>query len=619
MPPRRFQLVFATIIFLFVTLTLFGPPTSADLPTVEQLTDTIKDSIKNPHIPTLGPSAHRPPVQQNSTSTSSYGSGVIEWFSDFKWRNPFSSSVTYDETRALLPPFKDRPPVYTYYEPQEKSDKAVVEAENKLLLAWRRAWWAQGFQPLVLSRAEAMKNPFYQRVQGLKLDSKVEFELMRWLAWDFMGVGILTNWLALPMAPYDDSLLSFLRRKEYPQLTHIKNLQNAIFFAEGSAVNNALKRVIDDPLFKNATASADQIAELGKKEGGIMVNILPEEDLNAWMQSDGVAYYSKETISEKYKAVSEKLANGTQAEGLDELATLINSHLHLTFQNTFKEGVAVVKPLPEHTTALMYEAIDIARNLTQCPTSPIPDSCPPNRPKCTPCDPSHPLPLKLLPSYKNSSSLYSVGTVPHPYTLTSLHYTRDELAGDFVRRTTKRDSWIHAATKELLGDKASGERRVLHFKDAVAALVAPSNSLWLTAERESQVDIDWIFGFTLPRAFSDAAPSAKPTPGPQPRRGMPEPLKNVDVPEERWILTEEVRLRKAREALKSKDRRMQKIVDMVEKWNLYDTEAWKFARAWSARRKKEREQWEEDEGKFAGTERKAGVHNGGGGGGRWSD
>ncbi|KAF2190705.1 hypothetical protein K469DRAFT_721601 [Zopfia rhizophila CBS 207.26] len=626
MPPRRFQLLVAIIFFLIITLGLFGPPSSTDIPTVEE----VKEKIKNPHIPSLPslPSVpnpfkpvHKPPVQPNSNSSSSYR--AIEWFNDFKWRNPFSSSITLEENRAVLPPLKERPPIYTFYDAKGKQDKAVSEAENRLILAWRRAWWAQGFKPQVLSRAEALKHPHYELVQRLKLDSKMELEMMRWLAWGHMGSGILANWLALPMASYDNPMLKFLRRKEYPKLARIETLSNGVFFGEGAAINGAIKKALDNPLFKNITANKDKIADLGNKEGGAMVNLLSKDDIIVDSKADGIAYYSNNTISSNYKPLAEKITNKIQVEGLDLLANLINSHLHLTFQNIFSDGIAVVKPLPEHTTALMYEAIDIARNLTQCPTSPIPKSCPPNNFKCKPCDPAKPIKLQLQSSYHNTSTLYTIGTVPHPYTLNSLHYTRDTLDGNFLRRNANRDQWIFEATKDLLGEKHSGQDRIIHFKEAVVAAHSPSNSLWLTAERESQADLDWIFGFNLPQVASENSDPSSPSDSSEliifPRPAQPEPQKNVEVPEEKWIRNEEERLRKARDAIKSKDRRMQDVVDMVEKWNLADTEAWKFARAWSARRRVERRKWEEDEQKFAGAERKAGVNSQGGSGGRWID
>ncbi|PSN68823.1 hypothetical protein BS50DRAFT_571994 [Corynespora cassiicola Philippines] len=630
MPPRRFQLLFALILFLVVTLGLYGPPSSSELPSYDQ----VKESLKNPHIPDLpelpklpelpsvhspfGPSAHRPPAQPNSTASSSYR--AIEWFSDFKWRNPFSSSVTLDENRAVLPPLKERAPIYTYYEAKGKQEKAVSEAENRLILAWRRAWWAQGFKPQVLSRAESMGHPLYQTVQRLKLDTKVELELMRWLAWDHMGGGILTNWLALPMAKHDNSMLSFLRRKEYPKLSRVESLQTAIFYGEGGVVKAALKKALQNELLKNVTANKDKLSELAKKEGGLMVNLLGSADITVDSKANGIAYYSTEVIATQYKMLADKFTNTTQVEGLDMLTTLINSHLHLTFQENHPDGIAIAKPLPEHTTALMYEATEIGRNLTQCPTSPIPKSCPPNRSKCTPCDPEKTMNLQLMPAFKNASSLFTIGTVPHPYTLNSLHYTRDTLDGDFLRTKAERNLWITELTKDLIGEGHSASAGIVPFKEAVAAPEGPVTSLWLTAERPTQADLDWIFGFNIPQS---AAPKDANTEDKEkleitvfPRPAEPKPIEGVDVPEDRWVANEAERLRKAREAIKSKDRRMGEIVDMVEKWNLVDTEAWMFARAFSARRRQERKVWEEEEGKFAGSERKAGM---GGSGGRWID
>ena len=47
------------------------------------------------------------------------------------------------------------------------------------------------------------------------------------------------------------------------------------------------------------------------------------------------------------------------------------------------------------------------------------------------------------------------------------------------------------------------------------------------------------------------------------------------------------------------DPRLQ-IRDVMEAWNLADTEAWKFVRAFNARRAMERRKWEDDEAVFIG-------------------
>ncbi|KAF1916892.1 hypothetical protein BDU57DRAFT_248866 [Ampelomyces quisqualis] len=622
-PPPRFLALVVLLLVAAAHLSYYGPPQSARLPARLPASlptyDQVADAVKHPaaHVPTLdalpeiprpfGPAVHQPPVQPNSTATSSYR--AIEWLADFKWRNPFSSAVAVDENRAVLPPLRTRPPVYTYYDAPGKQPRAVAEAEQRLLLAWRRAWWAQGFKPQVLNRREAHKHALYLLVQRMKLDAKTETDMMRWLAWAHMGGGVLVNWLALPMAEYDNPMLAFLRRAEYPKLSRVHTLGNGVFFGEAAAIHGALTKVVNHDLLKNVTANIDKITQLSRKEGGAVVNLLPAADIAVDQKADGIAYYTAETMSTKYGTVNDKLTNTTQAEGLQLLASLINSHLHLTFQERHPEGVAIVKPLPDHTTALMFEATQIARNLTQCPSSPMPKSCPPNRPKCVPCDVNKSMKLQEFPEFVNTTKFFTIGTVPHPYTMTSLHYTRDTLDAGFLRTMAVRNQWIQELTKKSVGKDKTESYRLVQFKELVAA--APPHTLWLTAERVTQHDLDWIFGFDLPQIASTTKEPSSPNDDSQliifPRPDPPTPIQGKEAPDEIWIKKEEIRLGKARDVLKSKDERVQKIVDEVEQWNLADTEAWKFARAYSARRRMERKKWEQDEQDFAGSEKKAGV------------
>jgi hypothetical protein len=630
MPPRRFQALLALLLIIVVSLTLTGPPSTADLPTYESVAEVVKNP--RPHLPDVGslpavpnpfaPSVHKPPkpskpskpaAQANSTVASSYGK--LEWLTDFKWRNPFSSSITLDENTALLPPLKERPPIYTYYNARKKQAKEVADAENRLVLAWRRAWWAQGFRPVVLSRKEAEHHPQYQIFQRMKLDSKVEVDIMRWLAWGNMKGGILANSLALPMAEYENPMLAFLRRQEYPKLSRVDGLNSGLFYGDNAAVQGALKKLVNSPLLKNVTANMDKIAATAIKDGGAVVNLLTPGDIAKDTKTNGIAYYSTDIITKSYKTIADKLTNATQAEGLTLLSSLINSHLHLTFQELHPEGLAIAQPLPEHTSSLIEPSIDIARNLTQCPSSPIPKSCPPNRPKCVPCSTKNAPKLQLFPEFVNSTKFFTVGTVPHPYTINSLHYTRDNLDVSFLRNNAKRDLWLKTLTQKSIAAEHSESFRLLQFKELVAA--SPAHTLWLTAERTTKDDLDWIFGFELPTIASKTKEPTSPDEKSEliifPRPGFPAPVKGIEVPDSIWTEKEKTRLNKAREAIKSKDRFMRGIVDAVEKWNLADTEAWICARAYSARRRMARKKWEEEEKSYVGSESKAY------GKGRWTD
>jgi hypothetical protein len=329
--PRRFQFLLAIVLLFLITIFTLGTPSPASVPTVEQ----VKEAVKNPHLPkvsvpnvhlpkvpealnSIGKPVHKAPKQANSTVSSPYR--AIEWFSDIKWNNPFSSKVTLDENHAVLPPLKIRPPIYTFHDPKVNQDKALEEAEHRLILAWRRAWWAQGFKPQVLSRREAMKHPMYELVQRLQLAPKVELELMRWLAWGQMGGGLLANWLALPMAHHDNSMLAFLRRGEYPTLSRIESLHNGVFFGESSKVNAAIKKAVNHKLFQNATQNSDKINALLKQNGGLIAGLVDSE-ISVDKKAHGIAYYSKYTLSNQsagqYRAVVEKISNGMQLNNAD--------------------------------------------------------------------------------------------------------------------------------------------------------------------------------------------------------------------------------------------------------------------------------------------------------------
>lgn len=157
---------------------------------------------------------HPPPIRSQDSYKGS------SWWADWKWLSvPFSSSFTLDEDRALLPPLRERPFIYCYYDSTLKKSREEKDAESDLLLTWRRAWWSKGFQPTILGASEAMDNPIYAELQRLEMDPDLKNDVMRWLAWDNMGTGILSDYTLYPMGQDEDPLLTFLRRGEYPSLT----------------------------------------------------------------------------------------------------------------------------------------------------------------------------------------------------------------------------------------------------------------------------------------------------------------------------------------------------------------------------------------------------------------
>ncbi|KAL9004142.1 MAG: hypothetical protein Q9188_003040, partial [Gyalolechia gomerana] len=437
------------------------------------------------HINPFGPTAHQPPNPRNSTH-----SPEVKWYNHWKWLNPFSDSVTDDENRSVLPPPRERPPIYAFYDPDAEKDEKIKAAENKLLLIWRRAWWAQGFKPVILGKPEAMKNPLYERFQIRKMEHALGAEFMRWLAWGRMGTGILSNWLVLPMGPYNDHLLAFLRRGEYPKLTRYEDMGAGLLSGDKASIEAALTEALDSPNLKDSKSLA---------------RLISSKTLDVEPKPDAIAFYDSSTLADQYKSISASLPD-SKAAGLLSLAELITSHLQLNFLETFNSGISILTPHRSQSLVIQYSAVTLANALITCPSSPIPDSCPPNNPKCTPCSSSKPLPINTPQFYTNTSTLFTIGTIPHPYTLACFLGKTKSLSIAHIRRNSARDPWLHSTTHQTLGPRLGGLDRIVSFKESVASEPSSSRSLWLVAEEDfvgdnsalDKRELEWHFGFALP-------------------------------------------------------------------------------------------------------------------------
>ncbi|KAI9665849.1 MAG: hypothetical protein M1821_003783 [Bathelium mastoideum] len=632
--PRRFQALFALIFLVLVTLILLRAPASRRLDQSGLVLPKLPDSISLPKNP-FRPLSHKPPEEQaNSTA------GETHWYTDWKWRNPFSSAVTLDEDRAVLPPQPLRPYIYTFYDSTIKKDETTEKAEHELLLTWRRAWWAQGFKPIVLGRPEAMNNQLYGELQRLQVKPELEEELARMLAWGHMGTGILADWLAYPMAHPDDSILSFLRRGEFTELVAFEGLKGSLLCGEKAAVNQAIIDALKHPNIQTAK---------------LLTEVLPDA-LKLEAKPDSIALYDPLLIAQMYTHITNTLQSAGPDFHLALLPELVNSHLHATWQSSFPAGIHIHQPLPKDpTTALHAPLIDLARTLTQCPRTPIPSSCPPNNPKCPPCVASRPLPLTLFPSYHNDSDAFTLATVPHPYTLTSLlHRAPGTLTTRLLRRSTARNPWLSATTTHLLGHGPSAAVRTLLFKDLVASTsTSARHALWLTPEpfsapssgalinpasAQARADLAWRLGFTLPDTHRDDGRRDPPVPGAamsttnqhqhqQQRPPAPQPLAPQpgadEVRAEREVLARAAQVVVGGVAEEEEEgpgggngmgmmmmgRReveaARRVSRAAEAWHMADAEAWRFVRAWNARGRVERAVWEEEERRFVGGEERA--------------
>lgn len=486
--------------------------------------------------------------------------------------------MTLEEDRSLLPPLAPRPPIYTFYDADAEKEAKTRDAENKLLLLWRRAWWAKGFRPVILGRSEAMGNSLYEGFQAKKLQPQLEADLVRWLAWGQMGTGILANWLVLPMGPYDDSVLSYLRKGDYSKLTHYEGLSAGLFSGEKTAINAAISEALKATKVQSSKSLFD---------------VVRTETFSVEPKPSAIAFYDAKTNAEHYKKITDELTED-KASGLRSLAQLITSHLHLTFLNGFKDGFAVLTPYSDNAHVLTETAVSLADALRSCPASPIPSSCPPNRQDCRPCSAISPPPVRTPEFFTNSSTVYSIGTIPHPFTLASLLAEKKEITTRHIRRDTERDRWLHAITQKTLGPKVAGYSRIVSFKETVAGDWGTARGLWMTEDPPpAHKDLEYHFGFELApfnvtTRDTDALPLSK------------KEKKAVD----RALQMQKELLTNAKAVLKVQRGKNEKtgVKEMVEAWNLADTEAWRFVRAFGARERVERMKWEEEEKAFAGAE-----------------
>ncbi|KFY46363.1 hypothetical protein V495_02533, partial [Pseudogymnoascus sp. VKM F-4514 (FW-929)] len=385
------------------------------------------------------------------------------------------------------------------------------------------------------------------------------------------------------MGAFEDPVISYLRGGEFASLTRFDKLSNGLYVGSKADVAAALKAALADPDISKAKEISDVVPK-----GTFKVDESPKS----------IAYYAMDVVKAKYPKIAEELPVST-SKGMRLLNRLINAHLHNNWRTLFSDGIAVIKPIRTHMTAIVEPAVQLAEYLAQCPPSPIMSSCPPNNKNCKPCVASTPMRIHTPPHFRNNSKVYTIGVVPHPWTTTSSDAFTKAIDVPFIRRRSTRDHWLIQATKQILGTGVSTSPRLVKFKEAVASPYGAAHSVWFTAEKDYPDDIDWHFGFVVPRSGANDGKSQTPVPGPERRPADParDPLDGV-MPSKKELAKERELLEYAK--MFGTTPEQQRLIRAVEAWNLGDAEAWRFARAFMARRTMERRRWEEEERRVTG-------------------
>ncbi|ATY60857.1 hypothetical protein A9K55_006420 [Cordyceps militaris] len=539
--------------------------------------DTATKSAQRPVTPPSQP----PPRQSDDTYARS------SWLADADALSKvFSNEVTLDDDRALLPTLETRQPIYCYYDALDKTMAGENDTDARLLLMWRRAWWARGFQPAILGPDEASSNPLYAKLDSLDVGADLKRDLLRWLAWDTMDGGLLSQPVVLPMGT-DYGFLPTLRRGQYNALSRAGNLSSALFWGSREQVHAAVRNVM-------ASANLHSVSSF--------LDALPADAVVEHETPPVLAFYNTTIVAKKYpKLVLDK--NKHQFGALRN--ELINAHLQSSWQNSYAMGIDVINPFEDHMSNMVRNATDLAHALASCPPTPLAGSCPPNLPKCGPCGATTPLVVRPAKTFANESSVFTIGMVPHPWTRTVLANKQDGFNATVIHEST-RDGWLLAAAEGLRGKHRSRYSQLLALKRAISGDTADTRSLWFTVEDPFPAALDWYFGFAIPQTIIDDGRSESPVPSdhindrdrPDLAYG-PKAITELERERELAILDRAKDVFALASTPSSETRRRRAS---AEAWHMADTEVWRFTRANHDRRTLARTQWE-DAAKYTDEQR----------------
>lgn len=460
--------------------------------------------------------------------------------------------------------------VFTYYEPPADKEKAKAdeEATNALLLTWRRAWWAQGFAPIILTLADAKEHSLFTLAEkrGEAMSPEMKMDLRRWLAWGHVGGGALVSERVVPMGRRDDDTLQQLRQcGKFDQLSRYEEFAGRLYSSNKTAIDKVLTWVLDEKAkidFARVKTVEDAIVNAPDPAELPIIHVEPKPH--------ALADYSPNVIDTLYPSLK-----------LSSLPGLINSHLHSLFLSSHPDGITYLTPFSNRLAPLHTPALQLAQRLANCPISApekLRSSCPPNIPSCSPC--TKRAAISSRSSWENSTTAFLLGVVPHPFTTIQLANEeiriaseRKEKALKYLRRKQQRDPWVRKVTDEAFTQSHVGSQpRLILMKSAVVQQPAAKlTGIWGT-EIGGFGDVEWTLGFevaTLEKLGVKEVPGA----GKEGIRRLDEGLKKV------------------------KACRGDRVCRAVEDWCLADTEIWRFVEAWRGRGEVEREGWKRGERK----------------------
>ncbi|VVT48557.1 uncharacterized protein SAPINGB_P001837 [Magnusiomyces paraingens] len=352
---------------------------------------------------------------------------------------------------VAIPLVPERPAVYAYFDLADpslsKRDEPSSETnhkgnqnhhvESQILETWKRAWYAIGFKPVVLTQKDAKEHYMYQSIEKA-LEGRDDLKKIllknygKWFAYASKEKGILADHRVFPLSRnYDHPTFVKLRENDFDESLALFKTDLSLVISNPTGfrtlldlVNRSFTRQVDGPDVEKKKeekkSSENKNTKRDFKESGSKESLF--SDLNAEIDRLFEVYVhpSNENPFGLYSdAHIDLITSGHYPKDSSDptkvdpsyVLTLINIHLHQIFLGAYPNGISYVdpingiplrkinrkslsslaevyppilesgKPSPEKTWALASPARSIAEDLAQCPSlekyDPYLNVCPP--------------------------------------------------------------------------------------------------------------------------------------------------------------------------------------------------------------------------------------------------
>jgi hypothetical protein len=511
------------------------------------------------------------------------------------WRVAYSSNKPGVAPAAVTQP-NQRPTIVTLNAGDEDSD---------ILAAWKRAWYAAGFNPVVHIETD---HSLQHKMEAVSQANALIFCDKHIIPLDFrpnLPGGRMKEEFSENREKNGHHGRNSHRWKPSEYMPDLYDDNDIIDKLKGTPSKTTIYSQIEDSLHMGLVhfESIEFIRDLVQKLSSDRVS--PGEasrDFRVSMENTrALAVYTPanlETIT-GYSSLHE-----------DTVAGMISSHKRNMFSAVFSNGLQVVDPYEGMSQIFSLPSLRLAQRLGACPNVPLAKTCPPIAPVleyfklhkltekshdregeaqlvapkfneehirelqklgCMICqDQSQ---IRLLRAYNLRPRTFKIGTLAHPLTRVAAEHVSTDVDIEMVYdSSTAYESWVHNVTHRVISsDRFGSVPKVLMMKDVLyKSFFEQSNSIWLTWEdsfvpsSETNNDIEYHLGFVLP----------------------PEPDSRVHVKSFKSIgeglvsphefFNNGETIMKAINARLHDDDGNDSILNTVEGWNIPDTEIWRF-------------------------------------------